>query len=188
MSTDDTRFSVPAVWSVLYSGLKHTPWESEDAATVIHDTGMSREKLPAADALKDVYDFAEKNWSGAFITYEAPLAVLKATAHHHGGLFLTPAQVKEMARSFAVYYDDPEEPLQDFLDAHNGEMPYAWLNETGQREIQSAVRRPSEIWIEDEKLSGVWVFNAPDADIHQMLARARLLENPPPAPVERAPE
>jgi hypothetical protein len=56
-------------------------------------------------------------------------------------------------------------------------MPLNWLNEDGRKEIEKAVRRDSEIWIDDPKVSGVYVFYKPGTAIDGMLSRARLRDS-----------
>jgi hypothetical protein len=182
MTTDNTAYSTPAVWSVLYSGLKHSPWEADDVDDwqTWFPEDNETDYRPVAETLKWVYDRADKKWRGAFILYEAPLAVLKAALIHYGTAFLTPGQVKEMARHFAVYHDGIEEPMEEYLDEHCGPVGWHWLNEHGRQQVKEAVCKPTEIWIEDSpKLSGVYVFNRPTSQIEQLLDRARLVENRP---------
>jgi hypothetical protein len=118
MTTDEITYGIHAVWSVLYNGLKHSPWETDDVED--WQTWFAEDDetdyRPVAETLKWVYDRADKEWRGAFILYEAPLAVLKAAHIHYGTAFLTPGQFKEMARNFAVYYDDILDPMEEYLD------------------------------------------------------------------------
>jgi len=177
VNTNDTPYSVAAAWSRLYDALKHSPWEEDDVRDWQTWFPESvKDYAPVAEALKYVYDLSD-GWQGAFIMYEAPLAVLKAAHRHYGGAFLTPGQVTDMARRFVVFYDNPEEPLDEYLDEFHGEMPLGWLNEDGRKEIEKAVRRDSEIWIDDPKVSGVYVFYKPGTAIDGMLSRARLRDS-----------
>lgn len=159
MNTDDTRYSVPAVWSRLYNELKGSPWEDEDAEAAPRSAGMDPDiPLPAAYALKEVYNLAE-SWPGAD-PEDAVLAVLKAAHKHYGTMFLTPGQVKEMAGKFSVFYEDMDEPLEEYLLDHYNGIELEWLNDQGLREIRAQALRDSEIWIYDElNLPGVWVFS-----------------------------
>jgi hypothetical protein len=162
VNTGDTRFSVPAVWSRLYNELKGSPWEAEDldAALVNLNPDPAPETRTAAQALKTVYDLAQ-SWQGVD-PEDAVRAVLKAAHRHHRSMFLTPAQVVQMAAKFTVFYAEPDEPLEDYLLEHYNGIPLEWLTDTARREVEKAVIRESEIWIWSElDLSGVWVFDRP---------------------------
>jgi hypothetical protein len=158
--TDSNKFSVPVVWSRLYAELKSTPWEDTDLDNALYNLGLNHEKISATLALKYVYDQAQ-SWTLAD-PEDAVLAVLKACSEHHQTLFLTPGQVKEMARNFAVFYPEPDDVLeQHLLEYYNG-IPLEWLTEAAREEVEKAAHSPSEIWVgEDEKLAGLWVFNKP---------------------------
>lgn len=185
MTTDDTRFSIASVWSLLYYELKHTQWTDDDVNDAVYRKNHSAR--PAAVTLKYIYDLAG-DWSTAAQLNESPLAVLKAAHTWQDSAFLTPGQVKEMAQNFSVYYTDFETPMNDFLERFCGPIDWSWLNDHGRQAVKQSVCPPSEIWVNDPRLSGVWVFNRPGTPIDEMLKRTRLVDNPPPAPVERVPE
>jgi hypothetical protein len=159
MNNDDTRYSVPAVWSQYYSELQGTPWDDYDLDPYRFWHNDPSDVAPAVNAMKHVYDLA-KDWKGAD-PEDAVLAVLKAAHRYHNSIFLTPNQVKEMAGNFAVVYASMHAPLQDYLDDHYNGISWDWLNTAGQTQIDQAVVRDSEIWVNSEHLPGVWVFNKP---------------------------
>jgi hypothetical protein len=161
MNTDTTGYSIPATWSVLYHALKGSPWEQEDLADALCALTLSHDKAPATEALKYVYDQAQ-SWTLLADPEDAVLAVLKACSEHYKSIFLTPGQVKEMAQNFAAFYADADEQTVEYLrETYNG-IPLEWLTEKARQEVDRAAHRPSEIWVgEDEKLSGLWVFNKP---------------------------
>lgn len=187
MTADDTRI-IASTWFGLYTQLKHTQWTDDDVINAPGDARLPRESLPAAEALKYVYDLAASDWRGAFELNQAPLAVLRAVHLHHGTTHPTPCQVKEMAHHFSAYHADPVEPFQKYLDDHHGEMSWGWLNDEGRRYIEMVVRQDSDIWIQDARMSGLFVFNKPGISINQVLDRALVLDGPSPAPIERTPE
>jgi len=152
MHSHNTPFSVPAVWSVFYHELKGSPWEEEDIDHVVYR--KNHDAMGAALALRYVY---QMEWKGVEAE-DGVLATLKAAQILHGGTFLTPAQVRQMARNFVIYYRDAQEPVQEYLAEHCGEVRWNWLNEHGQQEIVKAVRRESDIWVESASLTGVFVF------------------------------
>lgn len=157
MTTDDTPYSVSAVWSVLYDELKGTLWDDDDIDDITYKKNHGARL--AAEALAHVHGLAEK-WPRAD-REDSVLAVLKAAALHHGSAFLAPAQVKEMARKFIVSYRDFQEAADDYLEEDCGPVRWHWLNEHGRREIEKAVVKNSEIWIDEDDLTGVWVFRKP---------------------------
>jgi hypothetical protein len=159
-NTDDTRYSVPAVWSRLYHELKGSPWEDHDLDIHRYWHNEPSEHAPAVTTLKHVYDLAKAQWS--VDPEDAVLAVLKAAYQHHRTAFLTPGQVKEMARNYSIRYESMDEPLEDELKERSDGIELDWLNDRGIRGLRAAVIREDEIWIEGEpNLSGVWVFNKP---------------------------
>lgn len=156
MGTDDISFSVPAVWSVFYNELHGTAWDEDDIDAAVYR--KNHDAAYAARALKVVHDM---EWKGVEAE-DGVLATLKAAQEFHGGTYLTPGQVKEMARHFAVHYRDIVEPMDDYLEENCGEVRWHWLNDHGRREIEKAVVKDSKIWIEDVNVSDdVWVFNKP---------------------------
>jgi hypothetical protein len=156
MNADDTRFSIPAVWSVLYSELYGTPWRDEDVDAVMD--GKNPDVLLAAVALKFVYSL---EWKGVD-TEDGVLATLKAARKHYGGMFLTPGQVKEMGCHFTARYADLAWPMNEYLEERCGQVRWNWLNDHGRSRIKSAVMGDSEIWVDDvNDGDDVWVFTKP---------------------------
>jgi hypothetical protein len=159
MSTDDIRFSVPAVWLVLFRALSGSPWEEEDIDDAVYK--KNQEARAAANALRHVYRQAE-TWSRADAE-DGVLATLKAAQQFHGGTFLTPRQVKDMAAKFEIYYPSSLEPLEEYLDENCGPVGWHWLNEHGKKQVEQSVMDGSKIWVVgDVNVSDdVWVFNKP---------------------------
>lgn len=156
MHADDTLFSIPAVWEPFYRELCGTLWEGEDIENVVYR--KNHDAIAAANALRHVYRL---EWKGVEAE-DGVRATLKAAQEHHRRGFLTPRQVKEMAANFVVRYRDRVEPMDDYLEEFCGEVRWHWLNQHGQHEIQGAVVKDSDIWIQDVKVSNdVWVFNRP---------------------------
>lgn len=156
MQSDDTPFSISAVWSYLYSELHGSPWEDEDIDNAMH--GKNPDSLAAALTLRHVYNL---EWKGVE-SEDGVLATLKAARQMYGSMFLTPGQVKEMARHFAVHYPDRLTPMEDYLDEHCGPVRWHWLNDHGRQQIEQAVVKDSEIWVTEVNVSDdVWIFNRP---------------------------
>lgn len=156
MRSDDTRFSIPAVWSPLYAALKGTQWDDADIDDAIYK--KNHEASAAAHALRSVYLM---EWKGVSAE-DGVLATLKAARRLHGTTYLTTGQVKEMGCHFTAYYDDFEEPMDDYLRENLDPVRWNWLNPYGQRQIVKAVVKDTEIWINrDDRLPGVWVFSVP---------------------------
>lgn len=156
MSTDDIRFSVPAVWLTLYNELLGTLWENDDLDNAVYR--KNHDALAAASALRSVYRL---EWKGVEAE-DGVLATIYAARKLHSDTHLTPGQVKEMARNFAAHYRDEVEPMDDYLEEHCGEVRWYWLNDHGRREIRSAVVKDSDLWITGVNVSdSVWVFNKP---------------------------
>ena len=152
----ETNFSVPAVWLTFYRELCGTAWEDDDLDDVVYR--RNHDAITAARALQFVYNL---EWKGVEAE-DGVLATLKAAEKFHGGTHLTAAQVKEMAQHFAIHYKDALEPMETYVDEHCGPVGWHWLNDHGQREIEKAVIKDSELWIDDVNVSGdVWVFNKP---------------------------
>lgn len=156
MTADDTRYSVAAVWSVLYRELCGTLWEDDDLDDAVYR--KNHDAVAAAHALRHVYRL---EWKGVEAE-DGVLATIKAAQEFYGHLYLTPAQVKDMAANFTVHYRDRNEPMENYLDEHCGEVRWHWLNQHGQQEIENAVIKDSEIWIDVVNVSdGVWIFTRP---------------------------
>lgn len=156
MHTDESRYSVAAVWNVFYKQLQGTLWEDEDVEYVVYQ--KNHDAMPAALALRFVYQL---EWDGVEAE-DGVLATLKAAQYHYGTTYLTPHQVKEMGRRFTVHYRNRIEPMEDYLDEHCGPVGWHWLNDHGKKQVEQAVVRDSEIWIEDVNVSNdVWVFTKP---------------------------
>lgn len=159
--SDSNTYSVPAVWSLYYNEIRGTAWDEFDLAPFRYWHNEPSEIRPAIDAMKYVYDLSAK-WVGADAE-ESVLAVLRAALRHHGSAFLTPEQVKEMAGAFACYYDSFEEAAQDWMDEHCGGLRWATLDASNRRTVRDSVVCESELWVDDQDLSGAWVFNKPSA-------------------------
>ncbi|MFJ1700457.1 hypothetical protein ACIOHC_36300 [Streptomyces sp. NPDC088252] len=60
-----------------------------------------------------------------------------------------------------VRYDDFDEAFQNYLDDHYDGIQVRWLNDEGRKALEDGVTRESEIWVEEDSLSGIYVFNKP---------------------------
>ena len=159
MSSDTTPYHFDLIWVHLYGELKGTPWEDSDLDVHRFWHNEPSEHAPAVDALKYVHTLlGDRSMVDA---EDAVLATLRAAREHHATMLLTPDDVMEMARQLSVFYDSFEQPMDDYLDEYCGEVRWHWLNDHGRKEIEKAVIKDSEIWINDPDLGGVWVFNKP---------------------------
>ncbi len=156
MDSNTREYSIPAVWSVLYSDLKGSPWETEDAENASFATTFGPDYVrPVADTLLAAYQLLGDE--------DAVLAALKAAHAFHDRAFLSPEQFTEMARRLVVRYGDFAEAAQNYLDEHHDSIPWENQNEAGQRWVEDRVCRDSEIWIDEPDIPGVWVFSKPGA-------------------------
>ena len=156
MTADDTRFSVPAVWNPLLHELYNTPWEDEDLDNAVH--GRNNDIMAAALALRAVY---KQEWKGCEAE-DGVKATLKAAREFHGGTFLTPRQVKDMAAHFAVHYDDRTDPMRDYLREECNGVEWGWLNDSGRAHVEQIVKRPGDIWVVGVNVSDdLWIFTRP---------------------------
>lgn len=148
-------------WWAYYETLKGTPWEDDDIDLLrfYKNEPASALSIAAAEALKYVHDKA-KGWQGPIDPENAVAATLSAAREFHGNEW-TPLQVREMADHFAVYHQNFDDPMQDRLDDMYSEMPLEWLGDHGRKELEGEVCKDSEIWIDEENIPGVWVFNKP---------------------------
>lgn len=158
--TDNTTAFAFDTWWALYDGLKGTSWEDEDFDLLRFYKNDAAPTAPAAEAMQYAYT-AARTWEGPVDPEDAVAAVLVATYEFHASNEWTPLRVKEMADHFAVFYRDMDEPLQDRLDDFYSRMDLSWLGDHGRKELEREVRRPSEIWLDGDGPTGVWVFNKP---------------------------
>lgn len=149
--TDTTQYSVPVVWSDVYSRLKSGDWD-EDVDEVIGDE--EDEVAVAARTLKYVHTAVDSDEDGV-------LAVLRAAHKHHNRIFLSPVEVAEMADGLIVGFPDFDVPLTQHLDENYDGLNPDWLNERGRKGMEDEIKKSSEIWIDDDNLPGVWVFTKP---------------------------
>lgn len=160
MTDMDTPFDFDTWWA-LFAGLKGSPWEADDIADCnVWLPGGSPDARPAAEAMSYVYEVALK-WEGPIDPEDAVAATLGATYEFAACNGWRPVDLKEMADHFAVFYREIEDPLQNQLDEEYSRMPLEWLGDHGRSELEKEVRKPSEIWVDRQDGSGVWVFTKP---------------------------
>lgn len=58
---------------------------------------------------------------------------------------------------FTVHYEDMDEPMQDHLDDHYPGFQVEWVKEDAK--LWDALAKESEIWVDDEDIPGIYVFN-----------------------------
>lgn len=163
MSNEDTWWRL-WTWTGVHSELKDSPWEDEDVENASQTPG-GEDVSEVAQALKQAYG----HLNGDADTVLAAIGAMVLLGHDRS--FSAP-EFLALVQGFQVHYDTVEEPLQDFLDEHYGELRLEWLNDKGRAELDSQVRRESEVWVtkealedtgmwSDGELSGAYVFTRP---------------------------
>lgn len=154
-NTDETEISVPAVWSPVLREMRGGGFTDDDVDYFRNAKGELSTHHLAALALKYAYDKMDSGDDG-------PLAALKAASRWKNMIFLTPAEVCTVADNYASYADGWDTVLDEHLREVYDGFPLEGVTDEYREKLKDAIRRDSEIWVDDDNLPGLWVFNNPD--------------------------
>lgn len=153
-------------WRTAYKNLRDSTWEDEDAQGDLEAT------------LLQVYRHDQDGHNEYMV-----LATIEACVKLWDEW--EPSDIIAMAETFSGYYDSQDDALDEHLQEHYNGFPLKDVAENAS--VRGEVFSKSDLVVELH-FGGVYVFREPGSPIDQLLNRARLLTDPPPAPVEYVPE
>lgn len=111
---------------------------------------------PMGAALADAYDkIVEHKGASRAANEDVVRAAIEAAASQFSEWDVE--TFLKVVANFTVHYEDMNEPMQDHLKENYPGVQAEWLKEGAG--IWDELTRESEIWVDDENIPGIYVFN-----------------------------